>query len=196
MEQDKLQKFKQAVFSDVDQKVAEITRQVEELRKTSLEQTEDQQLNTAYNTIQGNVQKIRNDFRRYVSKISLSAHQDVLRRRESYKQQVFAAVAGHLAEYRKTNEYRRLLLDRLKKLEEEYSLTGCTIITGKGDQWLEEQLASEKGGAFHFETDFKIKLGGFCIRNDTEGYLLDETFDSRLKDQNDYFNQYCKLTAE
>ena len=196
VEQDKLQKFKRAVFFDVDQKVAEITKQMEELRKTTLEQTEDQQLNTAYNTLQENVQKIRNDFKRYVSKASLNARHDVLRQRESYKQQIFSAVASRLAEYRKTDDYQRFLLERLKKLEKEYCLDGCTIITGKGDQWLEERLSKEKKEGFRFETDPKIKLGGFLIRNDSEGYLLDETFDSGLKDQNDYFNQYCKLTEE
>lgn len=196
MEQDKLQKFKQAVFSDVDQKVAEITKQVEDLRKTSLEETEDQQLYTAYNTIQGNVQKIRNDFKLRVSKIGLTAHQDVLRQRENYKQQIFSNVAARLMQYRETEDYRHFMYSCLERLKQEYHFKECTIVTSQNDLWFQEALATDNTVLYHFETDPKIKIGGFYVRNDAEGYLLDETLDSKLKDQNDYFNQYCKLTLE
>ena len=85
MDQEKLSKFKQAVFSDVDSKISVIQQEAEELKKASLAQAEDEQLNDAYSYIQSNVAKIKAEYKLIVAKADLAAKQEVLLQRENYR---------------------------------------------------------------------------------------------------------------
>ena len=76
LEEEKLAKFRQAVFSDVDAKIEKIKKETESVKKASLAQTEDEQLNDAYGYIQDNVAKIKNEFKlEAVSYTHLRAHE-------------------------------------------------------------------------------------------------------------------------
>ncbi len=92
MDQEKLSKFKQAVFSDVDSKISVIQQEAEELKKASLAQTEDEQLNDAYSYIQSNVAKIKAEYKLIVAKADLAAKQEVLLQRENYRKSMLETV--------------------------------------------------------------------------------------------------------
>lgn len=193
MEQERLAKFKQAIFSDVEAKVATISDQVEELRRASLQEAEDQELQHAYETIQQSVQQIKQDIRRDIAKMELTAKQDVLRQREQYKQQIFKHVAEKLQEYVKTNTYREYLTSTLSKVIEDYGSESVEIFVAPFDEWLAER--SERG-SYPITVDRTIQLGGLYLVDSAAGILVDETLDTKLKDQNEYFNANFNLSAQ
>ena len=197
MDQEKLSKFKQAVFSDVDSKISVIQQEAEELKKASLAQTEDEQLNDAYSYIQSNVAKIKAEYKLIVAKADLVAKQEVLLERENYRKSMLETVRQRLVEFTKTAEYKSYLLKKLEEISKSYPLSHSTILFKEEDSWLEQEVKAKFAVEdCVFEASPAIKIGGFSIRNETSGYLVDETLESKLQEQIPYFNQNCRIAAE
>ncbi len=197
MDQEKLSKFKQAVFSDVDSKISVIQQEAEELKKASLAQTEDEQLNDAYSYIQSNVAKIKAEFKLIVAKADLAAKQEVLLQRENYRRSMLDAVRQRLVEFTKTAEYKSYLLNKLEEVSKSYPLSHSIILFKEEDSWLEQEVKTKFAPEdCVFQSSPAIKIGGFSIRNEKSGYLIDETLESKLQEQIPYFNQNCRIAAE
>ncbi len=197
MDQEKLSKFKQAVFSDVDSKISVIQQEAEELKKASLAQAEDEQLNDAYSYIQSNVAKIKAEYKLIVAKADLAAKQEVLLQRENYRKSMLETVRQRLVEFTKTAEYKSYLLKKLEEVSKSYPLSHSTILFKEEDSWLEQEAKAKFAVEdCIFEPSSAIKIGGFSIRNEKSGYLVDETLESKLQEQIPYFNQNCRIAAE
>jgi vacuolar-type H+-ATPase subunit E/Vma4 len=197
LEQDKLLKFRQAVLSDVELKVKKIEQEVEEIKKVSLAQTEDEQLNDAYSYIQDNVAKIKSEYKLLISKKDLAAKQDVLLQRENYRQMILNNVRDRLRAFAKTDEYKTYLMQKFEQAVSTYSLDGSIVEYRPEDNWMEQEIKAKYPAAdCTFKPSTLIKIGGFTIRNDNAGTLIDETFESKLQEQIPYFNQNCRIAAE
>lgn len=197
MEQDKLLKFRQAVFSDIELKVQKIEKEAEELKKVALAQTEDEQLNSAYSFIQGNIVKIKNEYKLVVAKKDLAAKQDVLLQREAYRKAILNSVRTRLAGFAESEEYKAYIMQKLEALAKERSLEGSVVEYRPEDAWLEDAVNTAYPAAgCTFKPSPLIKIGGFSVRNDTAGTLIDETFESKLQEQIPYFNQNCRISAD
>jgi len=197
LEQEKLVKFRQAVFSDVDAKIDAIKKEAEELKLSSREQTENEELDDAYLYIQANSAKIKAEYSLIVSKAELAAKQNVLLQRENYRQMILDRVRERLTEYASTQEYKDGILLTFSSLVERYSLDQAVVCFGEKDAWIKDELTArypEKG--FRFETSAFITLGGFNVRDEKKGFVIDETLDTKLQEQIPYFNQNCRLAAE
>lgn len=197
MDQEKLLKFKQAVFSDIESKVRIIQKEAEELKQTSLAQTEDEQLNDAYSYIQSSVAKIKAEYKLAVAKADLAAKQEVLLQREAYRKTMVDSVRQRLEDFTKTPEYKTYLIDQLKELSKNHPLGGSEISFREEDSglWKEIQAELELGGC-RFLSSSAVKIGGFSIRSEKNGYVIDETLESKLQEQIPYFNQNCRIAAE
>lgn len=197
LEEEKLAKFRQAVFSDVDAKIEKIKKETESVKKASLAQTEDEQLNDAYGYIQDNVAKIKNEFKLEVSKKDLAARQEILLERERYRNLILQAIRCRLSEFSKTEEYKTYLLERYKLAATQNDMDHAVVSYKPEDHWFEQAVktACPEQNVL-FQPDFRIKMGGFIIRNEQMGFLIDETFESKLEEQMPYFNQNCRISAE
>jgi V/A-type H+-transporting ATPase subunit E len=197
LDQEKLSKFRQAVFSDVESKISVIQQEAEELKKASLAQTENEQLNDAYSYIQSNVAKIKAEFKLIVAKADLAAKQEVLLQRENYRRSMLAAVRQRLVDFTKTDEYKSYLLSKLEEVSKSYPLSHSVILFQEEDSWLEQEVKTKFAPEdCVFQSSPAIKIGGFIIRNEESGYLIDETLESKLQEQIPYFNQNCRIAAE
>lgn len=197
MEQEKLSKFKQAVFNDIEAKISAIQKEAEELKKASLAQTEDEQLNDAYSYIQNNVAKIKAEYKLMIAKADLAAKQDVLLKREDYRLAMLESVRSRLVDFTKTAEYKEYLLHKFEAISKSYSLDHSMILFNEADSWLEQEIMSKyQLEDCQFQASPTVKIGGFSIRNETNGYLIDETLESKLQEQIPYFNQNCRIAAE
>ena len=197
MEQDKLSKFRGAVFSNIEKQIQEIEAETEELKKASLAQTENEQLNNAYAYIQNNVAKIKNENKLLIAKKELALKQDVLLKREEYRGRLLDNIRSRLLEFVASADYKPYILEKLKNINGSYQLAGSIIRYKTGDTWFEQeakQMIPSEG--CKFEADSTIQIGGFVIRNDQSGFVIDETFEAKLQEQMPYFNQNCRICVD
>ena len=101
------------------------------------------------------------------------------------KKEVFDRVREKLLEYRKTNDYLVYLENQIKNIMSEYSDVDITIYIDPNDSSLLDELKSKTGG--NIEIYNKEFLGGTRTIVPEKNILIDNSFKTRLADQQDLF---------
>ena len=109
----------------------------------------------------------------------------LLELQSAIKIEVFDRVREKLLEYRKTNDYLVYLENQIKNIMSEYSDVDITIYIDPNDSSLLDELKSKTGG--NIEIYNKEFLGGTRTIVPEKNILIDNSFKTRLADQQDLF---------
>jgi V/A-type H+-transporting ATPase subunit E len=191
--QEKLNKFSAAIFKDANARKEAILQEVEAYKKETLAQAEDEILNEAYHLIQSQITSIRNACTREVSIEELESRRILLKKREEIVARVFEDAKARLLDYSKTDAYRERFLSRLGTLNQTYDLSGCTLKIKSSDSISKADIAAVAGESVAIEPSEDIQIGLFILVDPKNGVIIDETLDSKLLEQHDWFAQNSKL---
>lgn len=120
-----------------------------------------------------------------LSKLQERLHHDLLAQRSKIADEVFAAVRAKLMDFTKSREYETYLLDKVKKAAALGYGEACLYV-GKKDS---DRLAAlcETFGKCEGKIDEDIVLGGLRVEYRAQGIVLDESFDTSLEEQKEWF---------
>lgn len=187
-QENKLKKFENAVFQEIETKIAEMHNSALAYEEEELEINVNAQLAKSYLQIQAQVQEIRRNARREVAKFSLVSKRDILKKRISLMEQAFDNVKVRLREYMKTDEYKKNLLSEVSSLtKSQAGLTNVKLFVAEQDFSFATELKAACAVPCEVEKDAQIKCGGFILRDDNACLYFDETLETKLYDQKSYF---------
>ena len=122
--------------------------------------------------------QVRANSKKKLSSEQMKIKKELTQKQSAIKIEVFDRVREKLLEYRKTNDY-------LVYLESEYSDVDITIYIDPNDSSLLDELKSKTGG--NIEIYNKEFLGGTRTIVPEKNILIDNSFKTRLADQQDLF---------
>lgn len=189
----KLKKFESAVFAEVDAKTELIKQEAEELRNSELEKNKDVQLEKSYKEIQKKSQELKKKFKREVAKYGLDAKRKILVKRTEITKKVFDDVAKKLLSFYNSDEYNTYIINKLKKFSNENSISDVTIYVGKKDYENPQNIKEAYSLPCTVVEDKSINLGGFIVKHADKNIYFDETLDTILAEQKEYFIQNSEL---
>ena len=110
----------------------------------------------------------------------------LVEKREEYVQTIFTEVKNKLVEFVNGKDYKDYLLAHVKAVSDEYQMTDCVLYVRKDDLKYADDL---KAYALPIEVEEgqQIQLGGFIIENKATNVVVDESLDSNLEAQKDWF---------
>ena len=121
---------------------------------------------------------------------------ELLKKRQDIFNDVFGHVKDRLQEYTKTPEYLTFLEGVLSDFVKNFPYDHSVIYVRKQDMKLAEQLKKAYGRPCTVEEDKSMQLGGVKISNKEHGIVADESFETRLSDQHQWFYTNSKLTID
>ena len=186
---EKLARFEKAVFSEMENKAAEILSEVDSYKQDKLDGVEDAELQRAYDQIQRRAAEIRAGFARDITKEKLAARQSVLLRRKELTEELFTKAADRLLEFTTGEAYRNWLLELLKAHQ---PLAGKKILAKAGD--LEFVKSAAKSA--QVESGSQIRFGGLIFVDEANHSYEEITLDSRLEEAEQRFYQSGKAGLE
>ncbi len=189
-QQEKLSKFKNAVFREVDAKTEQIRREADEKKEQAIRKFTEQLDRSASEEIHTKTEQIRQKFSQETAKCSLDAKRNLLAKRSELTQKLFDETAEKLAAFSKTAEYQELLLKKIASFSASVSADKPELLVGASD--FQNKTAIEKafGRDCTVVCDPAITLGGFVVRDAEKGLFYDETFAQKLADQKSYFIEH------
>ncbi|MBQ3265467.1 MAG: V-type ATP synthase subunit E [Ruminococcus sp.] len=110
--------------------------------------------------------------------------------------EVFALAADRLIEYVKTDAYAAMLREGAKAVAELFGNDSCVLYVCERDLGAAEELKSFFSGSVEVKADQAIRIGGvkgFC---ESRGMIADETLDSRLEAQREWFIEHAALSVQ
>jgi V/A-type H+-transporting ATPase subunit E len=136
--------------------------------------------------------RIRHEAGAAIAAERTEVRQNLLRRRDELSKLVFAGVEKRLAEYVRTEDYHRDLLDELKGVAAAYDHAASTVYLRGDDMPLADKVRALLPGCA-VEQSGKIRLGGWQLMCDAASVLIDMSLDTRLRDQKDWYLEHCNL---
>ena len=187
-ETEKLERFRQAVFDEADQKAREITEAAELEYKNRLDEAQSTAAESEQNAKKEADRAMQDKQLREISAQRIGSQRNVLIHREELIERVFSNVREKLAAFRKSADYKAYLKQKAALAWSEYP-------EFKGTAYLspEDMKYADVFDSFEVRERDGIELGGVLIVYDAQGIALDHTFDSAFEEQRALFSNRSEL---
>ncbi len=193
-DKEKLSRFENTILSETQDKIDQMQKEIDAYRKTELENAKQMEYDRMFSAMQAQVHTLQWKYRQLVTKASLEDKRKTLAVRNELAQKVFDKAEESLLAFADGAPYKSYLLDEMKKAAERFDFQGAVIYLRNQDMSFAEEIKN-LFPIKDIQPDKTNTLGGFRVMNERLGLLLDETFQSKLKDQHEYFYQHCGLTV-
>ena len=135
---------------------------------------------------------IRHEYASGIAAERTHAREALLRRRDTLTRMVFMNVQARLAQFAQSPEYPALLLRELALIKEGYDHSASTVFLAERDMTLAAEIERLLPGA-SVQPDENISLGGWKLLSNQARVMIDQSFETRLRDQKEWFLEHCNL---
>ena len=180
-------------------------------KKQELEKAETEGIREAYTLIQREMAAIRTEISSQLSRDEMASRKKIFEKRNKMTENVFEKVTQRLVEFTKTADYEKLMLESVKKIaqalkaddviffikESDLKFADKIKVAYTAERLKDKKLADKIKSAFSPSCEVKsskeIKIGGITGRSASLGLIADETLDTKLDGQREWFYQNSGL---
>lgn len=193
---EKLSKFVQAITAYAEEQSKRIHREVEEFKAERLREAESRALSDVYDLIHREQAELHNEISREMSRRDLAARQALIGRRQEMMADVFREAAERLTAYTHTAEYPDALARSITDMAARLPATGTVFCLSPADMAaLAPALQGVCPDGSILQAAEDIRIGGVRAVNRAVGALIDDTLDTKLELQRDWFIGGSGLTV-
>ena len=161
-----------------------------------MDKAENEILREIYGKIQSQVAQIEADSTKQTVNFEMMQKRELLQMRSQLQEQVFQAVRERLVRFTGTADYTAFLKETCARLAQQYDDEASILLVRPQDVQLVQGLMGVFRRVKEIREDTAISLGGIRLQNAAKNYLVDETLDSSLQEQRDWFYTHSGLTVE
>ena len=187
----KLEHFTSLITSDAMNDARKMQESIKQEREQILTAAEDDALNDTFRYIKSQVQQIRTQSGRDISKRVMENKRALALRRSEMSAQTLDRVKVRLAQYVQAPEYKAQLRQLIARALEAFH-ADATIYLRAEDMPLAEELSD--ASPFHVEfQEGEFQLGGIRAACTDRHMQIDESFDTTLEELSDHFAELFGL---
>ncbi len=187
--------FLKAINKYAAEQRRELKNQAEEFKKKELQKAEAEVLRDAYYLIQKEMAQMRKGISSEVSKEETQGRKELFAQRKTIVEEVFKKCEKRLLEFTNTSEYKELMKNYASKISKVLKKPGTVLYVQEKDMEMEEELKESFGKLCKVLVSKEIKIGGLIAVNRNMNIIIDETLDSKLTDQREWFAENSKLNV-
>lgn len=189
----KTSNFLKAINKYAAEQRKEIKTRAEEFKKYELQKAEAEVLKDAYFLIQREMAQMKKGISSEVSKLEMEKRKELFSKRQSIMDDVFKKAETRLLEFTKTQDYIELIKKYVQSISKILKKSGTVLYISEKDQNIADIIREFFGKICKVEVDKNIKIGGVIAVNHSMAMIIDETIDSKLLDQKEWFAENSKL---
>lgn len=129
------------------------------------------------------------------AKITQEGQRKLFLERSQMTAEVFSLAAEKLNDYIKTAEYRKKLKESAKAVAEVFDGCDCVLYLNERDLDFAGELKEFFSGNVEVKADKTIKIGGIKGYCACKGIIADETLDTKLEAQREWFVENAALSV-
>lgn len=108
-------------------------------------------------------------------------------KRDEYVTNIFKEAKDKLITFVSSKDYQKYLIKHMEEICKLYQMEDSILELREEDMKYKDELIEAYGIALEVKTSDKIKIGGFIIKNKVTNVVVDESLDSALESQKDWF---------
>ncbi len=190
----KTDNFLKAIEKYAAEQRSKIESEAEEFKTKELNKAEEDGLKEAYVLLQKKMLSINTGIARELSKAENASRKSTFAKRQEIEDKVFERAKGKLLEYAGTDKYIQKLLESAKTVSEKLTADDVILYVCEKDLKLKDKIISAFGRNCTVQSSSEIQIGGIMGISRTVGLLADETLDTKLQNQKEWFCENSGLT--
>ena len=186
-EKDKLEQY----FRDEIERVSntqlhELDLQIAEIREKKLEEIERQAQYDAGLANEQELRELQSEYAVRLSRLHDDTDRRLMQKRNELAENVFQEAVNRIKAFTEKEEYIKMLVDKAKILADK-GYQDPVIVMREQDLSYKEQILKLFINGCTIQTDEEIQYGGFRLECLKQGIVIDETFDTAIKEQKEWF---------
>ncbi|MEG0823809.1 MAG: hypothetical protein RR929_03345 [Erysipelotrichaceae bacterium] len=169
-----------------------ILKESELLKDEALIEIEEEAKNNAKLVVLSEIKEAKSNAAIKKAAISTKMKKDIIGEREKLVNNVFKETKDKLDKFVASKDYKEFIAKKLNKTKKDYNYKDVTILMKDSNY---KELAIETYSNADFKEDDTIVIGGFKIITNT-GIIIDETLDTLLNEQKEWFYNNAKLNIK
>ena len=191
----KTDNFLKAIEKYAAEQRNKIETEAEEFKAKELNKAEEDGLKEAYVLLQKKMLSINTGIARELSKAENASRKSVFQKRREIEDKVFERAKEKLLAYAKTGKYTSKLLESAKAVSQKLTADDVILYICERDWKLKDKILSAFGRKCDIQVSDEIQIGGLTGLSRQLGLLVDETLDTKLENQKEWFCENSGLTV-
>lgn len=190
----KTKRFLKAINKAAMQKCSDIAKQIEDTTNEEMKRAEDEARKEGHLKIDAAKAKIEAQAKLKVALHENEKKKEIYSKRYAYQKEVFARAKAQLQAFAAGDEYAALVEKRLSGLSDKVGKNLTFKI--RPDDTVAKNAIQKAYPSAAIEADETIEIGAFKVIDRDKRIILDETLDSGLENQLDWFLLHSNLKVE
>lgn len=186
--------MKEEIESISNREVKIILDEVKEMEDAAFKQVEEETKRDAALQIKHELNEISANASIEISKANAESTKKLIETRDNYVNVIFEEVNKELLKFIDSDEYESFLIAKYKKVSN-YDINEANIYMNNKDSKYFEKLISQSQANVNLVIDDAI-MGGFIIENQDKKIFIDESFNTIIKNQREWFYKNSGLVIK
>ena len=183
----KTDNFLKAIEKYAEEQRTKIRSEAEDFKEKELNKAEEEGLREAYVLIQKKMSDIKTEISAGLSRAETASRRRIFVRRQEIEADVFEKAKNKLVEFTKTADYGKSLEKSAALISEKLTGDDTVLLVREQDMKYKDKLCTAFGRSCEVKTSEDILIGGVIGVSKKLGLLADETLDSKLEEQHEWF---------
>ena len=192
----KTDNFLKAIEKYAAEQRSKLESEAEDFKEKELNKAEEDGLKEAYVLLQRKMLSINTSISSELSKAENASRKSIFVKRQEIEDKVFDRAKEKLLDYVKTDDYTKNLLQSAKEIADKLTANDVILSVNERDMKLKDSIITAFGRPCEVQISNDIVIGGMTGISREMGLLADETLDTRLSQQREWFceNSGLKVT--
>ena len=111
----------------------------------------------------------------------------LVEKRDEYVANIFSEAKDKLVAFANSKDYQAYLVKHMEEIGKLYPMSDSTLELREADMKYKDELIKAYGTALEVEVSDKITIGGFIVKNKATNVVVDESLDTALENQKEWF---------
>ena len=195
MPKDKTDNFLNAIKRYAKEQKSAIRGEVKQLKTERLKEAEEESKRESQRLVKDELRAARGRHTAELAAKTQEGRRKLFIARAEMVDEIFALAQQKLIEYTKTEEYAAKLRESVGAVAELFGNDSCVLYVSERDLGAAQELKGLFSGGVEVQPDQTIRIGGvkgFCS---SRGVIADETLDSKLEAQREWFVEHAALSV-
>ncbi len=185
--------FLNAIQKFAEEQKNKALSEAEEFKAREIKKAEDEGLKEAFELIQREMSSMKSEIAKKTSKRAMEGRKKLFLRRTEITNQVFEKVKNRLIDFTKTSDYKKYILKSVKAVADELKSHNIIIYVKPDDMKYLKDISDILNGKCNVTESNSIIIGGIRGYSAELGLVADETLDTKLEIQKDWFALNCGM---
>lgn len=185
--------FDKAIKKESQKRIEELHKEIDYLYAKEMKKiTEDLSLKNEI-ALNKALKEIQMDYQDKINKIGIGYDEKLIKERTFMTNIVFHSVLDRIYQFITSKEYEKLMKEKLEKINDIAKSKHVIFTISDRDSHLPKLIEENVASSYAVIKSPNLHLGGFEATIEKEGIVIDETIDSKLDEQKEWFYKNSKL---